>query len=472
MSGAPLELLARLAAQHGRAWLVGGAVRDELLKCPTLDYDIAVEGDVEGLARALARAGPGHPFRLSEAFGAWRVRARHGAWQVDLTPLSGSTLEEDLGRRDLTVNAIARGLATDGQRGGSELIDPFGGVADVRARRLRMVGPRSFSADPLRTIRLARLAVELQFEVDEQTAREAAASAPALRGVAQERVFAELCRIVRSDRAVSGLRLMERLGVSAAVLPELVALRGIEQSDYHHLDAYEHTLAVLGETIRLQEDPGLVLGAAGGEVAAVLGEPLANDLTRGGGLRFGALLHDIAKAGTRAVNESGRVSFYGHDVLGATMASEILTRLRASERLTAHVAALTRNHLRLGFLVHERPLPRRVLYAYLAACEPVEVDVTAFSVADRLATLGRNSDRAVELHLELARELIHDALAWRASRPRPPIRGDVLGRAIGVRPGPELGQLLEELTIAAYAQEIQDEEQALGHARAWLAGSR
>jgi hypothetical protein len=153
------------------------------------------------------------------------------------------------------------------------------------------------------------------------------------------------------------------------------------------------------------------------------------------------------------------------------MASEILIRLRASERLTAHVAALARNHLRLGFLVEDRPLSRRAVYAYLAACEPVEVDVTVLSVADRLATLGRNSERAVELHLELAREILPDALAWRASRPRPPIRGDLLGRAIGVGPGPELGRLLEELTVAAYAREVQTEEQAVAHARAWLAAN-
>jgi len=477
MNDAPLQALAEIALGRGRAWLVGGAVRDQLLGRSTLDYDIVVDGDVKGLARALARSAGGHPFSLSEAFGAWRVKARDGGWQIDLTPLAGETVEQDLARRDLTVNAIARALATGEPIGGEpgaarDLIDPFGGVADLRAGRLRMVGPESFSADPLRTIRLVRLAVELQFEVDDLTAREAAASAPDLPRVAPERVFAELCQIVSCDRAVAGFALMERVGVTAAVLPELLALRGVTQSDYHHLDAYDHTLTVLAEAVELGRQPGRVFGELGGELAAVLAEPLANELTRGVALRFGALLHDIAKSSTRSVAESGRVRFYGHDVLGAEMASEILTRLRASERLSAHVAALTRNHLRLGFLVDQRPLSRRDVYAYLAACEPVEVDVTLLSVADRLATLGRNSERAVESHLELAREILPDALAWRASRPRPPIRGDLLGRAIGLRPGPELGRLLEELTVAAYAREVQTEEQAVEHARAWLAANQ
>jgi poly(A) polymerase len=465
---APLQVLAELAPGEGRAWLVGGAIRDELLGRETLDYDVVVDGDVEGLARALGRAGRGHPFNLSEAFGAWRVKGREGGWQIDLTPLLGATVEQDLARRDLTINAIARPIPAGAPDGG-ELIDPFGGVADLRERRLRMVGPESFRTDPLRTLRLVRLAVDLQFELDVLTAREAVASAPELRAVAQERVFAELCQIISADRAIAGFELMERIGVTRAVLPELVALRGVQQSDYHHLDVYDHTLAVLAGAIELERDPARVFGAPGQQVYEVLAEPLANELTRGGAMRFGALLHDIAKAQTRSVAETGRVGFQGHDLLGAEMVAEILTRLRASERLIAHVAALTRHHLRLGFLVHRQPLSRRDVYAYLAACEPVEVDVTVFSVADRLATLGRNSDRAIELHLELAREIVPDALAWRASRPRPPIRGDRLGQAVGVQPGPQLGRLLEELTVAAYAGEVQGEEQAIAHARDWLA---
>ena len=469
MSQAPLDALAALAPQHGRAWLVGGAVRDELLGRETVDFDLALDGDVEKLARALGRAGAGHAFSLSDTFGAWRVKAREGSWQVDLTPLAGDTVEEDLARRDLTINAIARPIGPDILRQGVELVDPFDGVADLGARRLRMVGPESFSSDPLRTLRLVRLAVELDFEVDRLTAQAASDSTPALGATAQERVFAELCQIVSADGAVAGLQLMDRIGATQIVLPELAALRGVRQSDYHHLDAYDHTLAVLGQVIEVERDLGRVFASCGDAVASVLAEPLANELTRGGALRFGALLHDIAKARTRSVGESGRVSFYGHDVVGVEMTAEILGRLRASERLIAHVGALTRHHLRLGFLVHQRPLPPRVVYDYLAACEPVEVDVTVLSVADRLATLGRNADRAIEAHLELAQEMVSTALAWRTSRPSPPIRGDVVARELDITPGPLLGMLLEELAMAAYAGEVETEEQVVAHARAWLA---
>jgi putative nucleotidyltransferase with HDIG domain len=440
-------------------------VRDGLLGRETPDLDLAVDGDTGALARELGRTAGGHAFQLSDEFGAWRVRAHDQDWQVDLTPLLGETLEQDLRRRDLTINAIARELApADG-----ELIDPCGGIADLEARRLRSVGPDSFTADPLRVLRLSRMAAELDFSADEDTLRLAAESAAALVDVAAERVFAELRLTLVSDRAVQGLELARTIGATAVVLPELDALRGIEQSEFHHLDVYDHTLATLQATIELEHDPAATFGELGPELAAVLAEPLANELTRGQALRLGALLHDIAKPVTRAVTPTGRVTFFEHDVQGAELAAEILGRLRASERLINHVAALTRNHLRLGFLVHERPLTPRTVYRYLAACEPVEIDVTALSVADRIATRGRSAERAVTAHLELAREMLRDALAWRADRPRSPIAGDRLAQTLGIVPGPRLGRLLAELTEASYAGEIESDEQLLAHARDWLA---
>jgi putative nucleotidyltransferase with HDIG domain len=444
------------------AWLVGGAVRDRLLDRPTTDFDVALAGDVPAAARALARALRGHPFKLSDGFGGWRVVARDHSWQVDLLPLGGETIESDLAGRDLTINAIADPIAE------GELVDPFDGVRDLRARRLRMVSPRAFAADPLRTLRLARLASELGFAADPDTLAAAAASAPALSAVSPERIFMELKLIVRSERALEGLALMDTLGATQAVLPELAGLRGIEQSKYHHLDVHEHTRAVLAETIAVERDPEPVFGEHAQGVRAVLAEPLANELTRGEALRFGALFHDVAKPTTRDVTAEGRITFFGHDAAGAEMAAAVLRRLRASERLCEYVSALTRHHLRLGFLVHQTPLTRRAVYDYLKACDPVQVEVTVLSVADRLATRGSGSERAIARHLELARQLVGEALAWRRNPPRPPVRGDQLARALRLAPGPEIGRLLAELEAETFAGEIAGREDAIERARELL----
>jgi len=461
--GDPIAALATVAREP--AWLVGGAVRDRVLGRPTDDYDVAVIGDARGLARELARSADAHVFSLSEAFGVWRVVARDHGWQVDVLPVVAGSIENDLAGRDFTINAMAEPL------GGGPYVDPFGGMDDLRQRRLRMVSASAFVEDPLRTLRLVRLTCELGFSADGATAAAARGSAAGLAEVAPERVFGELKRIVIADRALEGLALMDEIGATQVILPELSRMHDVGQSPYHHLDVYEHTQSVLGATIELARTPDKWLGEHAGAVERFLAEPLANELTRAQALRFGALLHDVAKPATRRVTAEGRVTFIGHDAEGAEMAAAIMTRLRVSERLREHVAALTRHHLRLGFLVHEAPLGRRTIYRYLRACDPVQVDVTLLSVADRLATRGRGAEEAIRRHLELARELLGEALVWREDRPRLPLRGDELARAVGLRPGRELGKIIGELEEASFAGEIDSREQAIERARELVAAA-
>jgi poly(A) polymerase len=465
----------RTALAGRRAWLVGGAVRDRALgrSGEIADVDVVVEGDPAAAALAVAQAaGRAAHFALSEQFGAWRVVSRDGSWQVDLEPMRGETLDEDLALRDFTVNAIAEPL------GGGELIDPLGGLADVRARRLRMAGPGAFAEDPLRVLRLVRVALELDLKPDAETLRAAGAQAAELRGVSPERVFVELRRIIATPDAVQGLEMMGGLGAMAVVLPELEALRGVDQSRFHHRDVYGHTMEVLERTIELTSGAGLsapelgtAIGSHASEVAELLAEPLADELTRGEALRWGALLHDAAKPLTREVRPAdGRITFIGHDARGADLSRAVMERLRASERLRAHVAALVRHHLRLGFLVHEpQPLSRRTVFAYLDACSPVEVDVTLLSIADRLATRGERARESIDAHMRLADGLLADALRWRAEGPpRPLLRGDELAVALGIPTGPRIGELLAELAEAQYAGELSTPEHALDYARTLL----
>jgi poly(A) polymerase len=494
-SGDPLEL-ARATLAGQRAWLVGGAVRDRVRGGSAADFDVVLDGDPAVAARALARAASApraSAFALSEEYGGWRVVAHGGAWQIDLERLRGDSLEADLALRDFTVNAIAEPLGRSSHIPG-ELIDPLGGLEDLEHRRLRAAGPRAFVEDPLRVLRLVRMAVELDLEPTRETLHEAAAHVAGLRGVSPERIFMELRRILASARAVSGLELMEAVGATAVVLPELHALRGVEQSRHHHRDVYGHTLEVLEQTIALTAPAGggasvtfsdtaiapvALLGEHGTALAELLAEPLADELTRSEALRWGALLHDIAKPATREIvadrgaHVDRHVTFIGHDRLGAQLAQEILGRLRASGRLRAHVAALVRHHLRLGFLVHEpQPLPRRTVFAYLRTCEPVEVDVTLLSVADRLATRGARSQEAIDAHLRLARAILGDALRWHVDGPPAALwRGDELARELDIPFGPRLGELLEELARASYAGEIATRAQGLEHVRRVLAAA-
>jgi putative nucleotidyltransferase with HDIG domain len=221
-------------------------------------------------------------------------------------------------------------------------------------------------------------------------------------------------------------------------------------------------------TLEVERDLERFAGDRAADTAALLAEPLADEMTRGTALRLGALLHDIGKPQTRGERD-GYVTFIGHDRTGAEMIGRIGARLRASRALTQHLQGLTVHHLRLGFLVHEAPLPARRVHEYLRATEPVAADVTLLTVADRLSARGGGpfaTDEAIEAHLALAREMLAAALDWRRDGPPAPLlRGDELAAELGIEPGPELGELIAELEAAQYAGEVSTRAQAVERAR-------
>jgi putative nucleotidyltransferase with HDIG domain len=460
ISHQPAVLAARSGlATHQTVWMVGGALRDALLgTAPIADLDLVVSGDAATPARAIAKRSGRPAFPLSEEFGAWRVVG--DGWLCDITPMQGALIEDDLAQRDFTVNAMAMPLF------GGALVDPFDGERAVRERVLRLVAPDAYERDRLRPLRLIRFATELGFAVDPSTASATREWGPRVIEAAGERIFTELRRIVVAPRAADGLRLASDLNVLGAVLPELEALHGIEQSHFHHLDVYDHTIEVLASLGEIEAQLAGYFPDDAPELRRVLDEPLADELTRGQALRFAALLHDVGKADTRRLTDSGRVTFIGHDALGADMIRKLCLRLRTSERLREFLAQITRHHLVLGFLVHERPLSQRAIYRYLKHCSPVEVEVTLLTCADRIATRGKNAEAAIEAHLDLARELMTAALRWRADGPpRAPLRGDELAEELGMEHGPDLGRLLAELEEASYAGEVTTADQAVEYAR-------
>jgi poly(A) polymerase len=455
----------RALAGQDEVWIVGGAIRDAVLDREVNDLDLCVGGDPGAVAKAVAGELGEHAFELSAEFGTWRVVAPSRGWQLDVTALRGGGIEADLGERDFTIGAVAVPLP------GGAPIDPFGGLGDLERRSLRAVGEQSFAEDPLRLLRAARLAAELDLEIDPGTVALARAAAARAADPAGERQLAELRQLLGGPDPLRGLALLGELELTAVVLPEVESLRGVEQGPNHHLDVYDHTLAVLEHTLEVESELDRFAGERADEVAALLGEPLADEVTRGTALRFGALFHDIAKPATRAERD-GFVGFRGHDSVGAEVIGEIGARLRASRRLTQHLQGLTLHHLRLGFLIPEAPLPPRRVHDYLRATEPVGVDVTLLTVADRLSARGAGPlarPQMVEAHLTLAREMIAAALDWRRDGPPPPLlRGDELAGELGIEPGPKLGRLLSELEAAQYAGELDDRAAALEHARNWL----
>jgi poly(A) polymerase len=470
LAEAPAVQAARKAlAGREDAWIVGGATRDAALGREVKDVDIAVGSEGRDAARAIAKVAGGVAFELSQEFGTWRALSGDRAWHVDVTRLRGSNIESDLALRDFTVNAIGVPLANPG----AEPLDPHGGLADLERRQLRAVSELSFADDPLRILRAARLASGLDLEVDAGTVELARRDASRAAEPAGERQLAEWRLLISGPDPIRGLELLDQLGATASVLPELEALRGVVQNPNHHLDVHGHTVEVLRNLLEIERDLDRYAGQAAQGVAELLSEPLADGFLRGDALRLGAVLHDIGKPATRQEHEGGFVSFIGHDREGAELVRGVCERWSASRSLSRHLEALTLHHLHLGFMAPERPLSRQRLYEYLRDTEPVAADVTLLSVADRLSARGTGPTAApemIEAHLELAREVLPHALEWhREGPPRTPIAGDELAAALGIEEGPTLGRLLEEVRKGVFAGEVETPEDAVAVARAGLA---
>lgn len=451
-------------APDAQAWLVGGCLRDQLLGLPIKDVDIAVTVGAETLARGLADRLGAAAYATSEAFGTWRVVLGNG--HVDVARLRpahagaepADPLTTDLLARDFTFNAMARPLA------GGDLIDPLGGADDLRAGCLRLCARRALDDDPLRVVRAARFGRALLLTPDAEALAAATAAAPSLRLVSGERVRDELSALLASRGADAALRDLAAWGALAVVLPEVDALRGIEQTPYHHLDAFEHTLEALTYVRGVVEQ----LGGAGHLAApAEAGLPGASPLVP---VSWAVLLHDIGKPAARAVSEDGRLIFWYHDEIGASQIDAIAERLRLSARFSAYLRTLVRQHLRLGFLVREQPLTRRALSRYRRAVSPWVFESVVVSLCDRLATRGeKTSPLAMARHYRVARSV------WTAVNKSPLPRlvtGEEVMDLLSVREGPIVGSALEALEEEVEVGEVTSAEEAREFLRAWWEGQK
>ena len=321
-----LDVVRRAAEDSGaEVYLVGGFVRDRLLGKPGKDVDLVQVGDdgIPLLDATAAELGWARAQRF-ERFGTGQVRGDGFVLEVvraraerydpesrkpDVRP---GTLEEDIWRRDFTVNALCQTL-------GGRVIDiTHRGIADLRAGILRtpLDAAETFSEDPLRMFRAARFVAQLGFTLAPGVLEAMRAQAERIKVVSIERIAEELRRLLRSDNVLAGFDVLADSGLLQLVLPEVAAMRGVEQGGFHIYDVYEHTLRATEHTE-------------------------ADIVTRSA-----ALLHDVGKPPTHALAPDGRHTFYDHPQLGAQMARAILTRLRFSNDEIAAVSALVRLHLR------------------------------------------------------------------------------------------------------------------------------
>ena len=355
-------ILRTLAAHFGEAgyelYLVGGSVRDGLLHRPTHDLDFATDAHPPVIKRLLARAQPDSRYDVGEKFGT--IGATFGEWVVEITTYRseeyafasrkpavtfGTNLEDDLSRRDFTINAIAQEPTTGG------MLDPFHGLQDLQRGLIRAVGNPAarFREDPLRMLRALRFAAELGFHIDAATLAAMREQARALEHVSTERIAVEMTRLLVAEQPAGSLEILCDTGLAEVVMPELLPLRGTSQDDRRHKDVFGHTLKVV------ENVPATSL------------------------LRWAALLHDIGKPKTKTVQD-GKVHFFRHETVGARMARRILRRLRCDRDSSERIQRLVAEHLRPNLYTPD--WTDGAVRRFLRETEGITDDLFALSRAD------------------------------------------------------------------------------------------
>ena len=445
--GGKLNDLVKVFARNGKElYLVGGSVRDTLLGREHGDIDFATSAVPDEVKKLVSEIKPSTVYTVGERFGTIGVVTDGRVAEIttyrseQYRPYSrkpevsfGTSLEGDLARRDFTINAMAQNPAT------GEIVDPFGGLGDLRAKLIKAVGAAEerFAEDPLRLLRAIRFAAQLGFDIYPGTALAIQKSKSKIGIVSKERIADEMNKMLLSPRPSRGIRLMVELGLMEFIIPEFLPLKGTPQSEPHHKDVYEHTLLVLDRSI-----PDLRV-------------------------RWAALLHDIAKPATKEI-VGGEVHFYGHDVIGADMARKIMSRLRLDKNTIEVVSKLISMHQRVN--LYDGSWTDGAVRRLIRDAGDELALLFALSRADITSRRPRKVEYALSQLAELEERCKRLIEEEQISRIRSPLDGNELMQMFRRPPGPWIREVKDYLLELVLDGELapEDKERARELARKFV----
>ena len=467
--------------------LVGGAVRDMLLNRISLDLDFALPSNGISSARKVANKLQADFMVLDDERDTGRVifTDTDGTRTfLDFATYRGNNLEEDLRARDFTINAIAYNIHNE------NIIDPLDGTSDLRAKMIRACSPTSISDDAVRILRAIRQAAKFGFKIEIETRKALKQAANLLSNTSPERKRDEIFKILEGPKPDASIRALEMLGVFPHLLPELSAMKGVEQSSPHIYDVWEHTLSVLGNLESLISSlrigysadetndmfTGLLtlrIGRFREQVAGHFAKSLNTDRSVRSALFFAALYHDVQKPATQSREESGRIRFFDHDTQGAEIASNRGRDLNLSNDEVERIEIIVKHHMRFHFFTRrlegdKQEPSRKAIYRFFRDTGEAGVDLVLLGLADLRGTQGHSLKQETWVAaLDIARILLENYWEKPEEAIAPPrlLDGKELMNELNLEPGRIVGQLLEAIREGQATGKISTREDAVAFAR-------
>ncbi|MCC7201253.1 MAG: HD domain-containing protein [Nitrospirae bacterium] len=443
-------------------FLIGGTVRDMLLKMPPKDVDLTCRGAGDfAYNLAVYHNAAIVPMEKKPETPCYRIVEREDSSNyIDIAEMRGETINDDLMQRDFTINAIAIEVNRGG--GVAGVIDPLNGAEDIREKIIRVTGHGAFESDPLRILRAFRFSALLNFSIFPDTLSRIKASVDLLKTVSGERILSELLLILETTDSASYFIKMDQLGILEVIFPEIREMKGSTQNAFHHKDVWEHSMLTMENCEGILKD---ISSLFTGEVAANLERDNRRSLTK-----LAALFHDIGKPACRGLNpDTGRITFYGHDEKGAELIYEIAHRLRMSNRDRDFLALLVAEHIRLFDLARHGVKPSTKM-RWFRKMKDDAVPSVIVGMADAKSTSGPDSrPEEREEFLRWSMDTVRDY--YEVIKKRIGKRDLITGRdliALGMEPGPEMGRILAEVRSAQDTGEVNSHGEALAMARELL----
>jgi len=426
-------------------YLVGGAVRDHFLSRQIKDIDLACDNPKK-TAAILAKyhkAAIVHLGRGKKAVCHRVVNRQNTDDFLDVVELRNGSIENDLQMRDFTVNAIAIQITKQGKLG--RVIDPLAGMDDLKHNSIRFTGPDVFKSDPLRTLRAFRFAAELQFTIEESTIRSIRENCILLAEISAERILAELLHLFKTNLAASNVRTMDELGLLEVIFPEIRTMKRCLQNEFHHLDVWSHSLAVLETCETITAD----LKTYFPDSSRPMEENLRED-DRLPIMKLAALLHDVGKPSKKmAPGESHVINFHDHDREGGKIASDIAKRLKMSGRNREFFQTMVAEHMHILYLSRPDVKEKTILKWFRKLNDDI-IPLIIIEMADSMSTRGPASKKSErEAHLAWSKKTVmeyYSEIKTKLERKNVISGNDLI--SLGMKPGPELGRALEKIREA------------------------